>query len=220
VSDHFLVLGGHATTKADTHTWFYPAFSFHDYGPLDSAPGSGQRYGFYGKEFWCLPFSWYANECLVHAPDRRIVKAGSSGLSILPDAAPARTNAPLVRTYTRRSGTFPFWSYSSHSTPAEGSSNVTASVLMLLYDYKHEIEPQPQARLGTTNDYTRARVFWRLWHYERLNGNVSVDVFPAFTYDRKTDGFKKTSFLWRFFRYEHAASGAKKLDVLFIPVKS
>ena len=48
---------------------------------------------------------------------------------------------------------------------------------------------------------------------------MSVDVFPGFTYDRKADGFKKTSFLWRFFRYERDANGAKKLNVLFVPLK-
>jgi hypothetical protein len=62
-------------------------------------------------------------------------------------------------------------------------------------------------------------VLWRLWHSEKLNGNASVDVFPAFTYDRKTDGFKKISFLWRLFRYERAASGEHKLDVLFVPLQ-
>ena len=60
---------------------------------------------------------------------------------------------------------------------------------------------------------------WRLWHYERLNGNVSVDVFPSFTYDRKTDGLKKVSFLWRGFRYERAPDGSRKIDILFVPVK-
>ena len=60
---------------------------------------------------------------------------------------------------------------------------------------------------------------WRLWHYEKLNGDVSVDVFPSFTYDRKTDGFKKVSFLWRFFRYEREANGETKVDALFIPLK-
>ena len=59
---------------------------------------------------------------------------------------------------------------------------------------------------------------WRVWHYERLNGDVSVDMIPAITYDRKQDGFKKISFLWRFFRYERSTAGAKKLDLCFIPV--
>jgi hypothetical protein len=61
-------------------------------------------------------------------------------------------------------------------------------------------------------------VLWRLWHYERRNGNVSVDVFPSISYDRKTDGFRRISCLWRFYRYERAADGRKKLDVLFVPL--
>src|SRR5262249_12429966 len=145
-----------------------------------------------------------------------------AGSSVLPDVTPAlpSTNAPLVRKYSRKNGAFPFWTHGVETTPAEGKETVTGSLLLLLYDYKHEVEPAPpSAAGGATNDYTRARVLWRLWHYERLNGNVSVDVFPTFTYDHKTDGFSKTSFLWRLFRYEHAARGGTKLDVLFIPLR-
>jgi hypothetical protein len=63
----------------------------------------------------------------------------------------------------------------------------------------------------------RSRVLWRLWHYERSNGDVSVDIFPAITYDTKTNGFKSASFLWRCFRYERGKDG-KKLDLLFVPI--
>ena len=41
-----------------------------------------------------------------------------------------------------------------------------------------------------------------LFFWEELNGDVSLDVFPGFTYDSKKNGHTKTSFLWRFFRYE------------------
>ena len=91
--------------------------------------------------------------------------------------------------------------------------------MLRLYDYKHECDPVPGARSGGPNDYIRARVLWRLWHYEKLNDDVSLDVFPAFTYDRKTEGFKKISFLWRIFRYERGAGGGTKLDALFLPLK-
>jgi hypothetical protein len=45
-----------------------------------------------------------------------------------------------------------------------------------------------------------------------------VDLFPAITWDRRDDGYRKTSFLWRLFRYERDAEGEKKLDILFIPI--
>jgi hypothetical protein len=129
------------------------------------------------------------------------------------------TNVPSVRDYTRSHGIFPLWEYTSQSTPAEGVSRLDTSVLLWLYDYKREAGPLTGAGPVVTNDYTRSRVLWRLWHYERLNGDVSVDVFPSFTYDHKTDGFKKISFLWRGFRYERDPAGNRKLDVLFIPLQ-
>ena len=66
--------------------------------------------------------------------------------------------------------------------------------------------------------YARYRVLWKFWDWERENGDVSLDVFPGFTYDSKKDGYSKTSFLWRCFRYENDPKSGKKVDVLFIPV--
>ncbi|HSU53326.1 MAG TPA: hypothetical protein VLT36_04635 [Candidatus Dormibacteraeota bacterium] len=111
----------------------------------------------------------------------------------------------------------PIYSY-SHSQSSDRGRTVKASVLGFLYDYKHELGPGSSKKPAVTNDYTRARICWRLWHYERLNGNVSVDVFPSFTYDSKTNGFTKTSFLWRLFRYESSPGATPALDVLFVPV--
>ena len=36
--------------------------------------------------------------------------------------------------------------------------------------------------------------------------------------DAKKDGYRKTSFLWRLFRYESDPGKGKKVDLLFIPV--
>ena len=71
-------------------------------------------------------------------------------------------------------------------------------------------QPDPEA-------YVRSRVRWRMWHYERAGDEVSVDVFPAVTYDRRGNEFKKVSFLWRLFRYERDKD-QRKLDLLFLPV--
>ena len=87
------------------------------------------------------------------------------------------------------------------------------SALLFLYDYKRESVPQEY------HEYARRRVLWRLYHYERLNGDESTDVFPAITYDRRKDGYRKFSFLWRFFRWERDPEKGTKLDVLFIPLR-
>lgn len=66
--------------------------------------------------------------------------------------------------------------------------------------------------------YARHRVLWKLWDYEEVNGKVTLDVFPGFTYDKDKDGNSKTSFLWRFYNYERTSAGGTNLDLLFIPI--
>jgi len=66
---------------------------------------------------------------------------------------------------------------------------------------------------------SESSLLWRLWHRTEEDGNVSVDVFPGFSYDRRTNGYEKTSFLWRVFRYENDPARGVNLDVLFIPFR-
>ena len=89
----------------------------------------------------------------------------------------------------------------------------TFSALLFLYDYRREAVPEEG------HDYARRRVLWRLYHYEKLNGDESTDVFPAITYDRRKDGYRKFSFLWRLFRYERDPEKGTTLDVLFLPLR-
>lgn len=224
VLDTYLLAGGHSRTKSSSHSWLFPLFSYTDRGPLDTQLEPGQRYANFGKDFWCLPFCWYVNQVSIRPP---------FGHTVSPAASTESATNTLVRASSYKTGAFPLWSYSVRSTPAEGKQNVNASVLGLLYDYKHEVRPtldllrpsagesksqDPDHAQVNTNDYTRARICWRLWHYEKLNGDVSVDVFPALTFDRKSDGFRKTAFLWHLFRYEQSPEGKTKLDLFFIPV--
>ena len=69
---------------------------------------------------------------------------------------------------------------------------------------------------GTCNG--EESVLWRVWHRVREDGNVAVDMFPFVTYDSKTNGFTKTSFFWRLFRYEKDPASGTKVDLLFLPV--
>jgi hypothetical protein len=203
-----LMLGGNRTEGRHKSSWFIPLYYSRNDGPLDSVPEKGVRQATYGSTFWCLPFNWSKNQCRVTVETAPTNAVSGTDLS---------TNVVVKREYIRKQGIFPLWTYSARTTPAQNKTLVKSTVPVLFYAYRHEVEPlkdQP----GGTNDYTRASVLWRAWHYERLNGDVSVDCFPAITYDRKTDGFKKTSFLWRCYRYERAADGSKKLDLLFIPL--
>ena len=80
----------------------------------------------------------------------------------------------------------------------------------LLWRSKHEA--------SNGHKYDMKSILWRFWHYEKLNGDVTVDSFPFFTYDSKTNGFSKTSLLWRLFRNEYDPEKGRAVDVLFIPV--
>jgi hypothetical protein len=88
---------------------------------------------------------------------------------------------------------------------------------LALYDTRRELTPKTDA--APALDYARRRILWRLWHYEKRDGDVSVDIFPFITYDTHPDGFSKTSFLWRLYRYERHPDGGVDLDVLFLPLK-
>lgn len=118
-------------------------------------------------------------------------------------------------------GLFPFWSHETTlRTRLDGSplnSRDDSSLLLALFDTRHDTVA---AKSGNEEplDYKRRRILWRLWHYEKRNGNVNVDLFPAITYDTRTDGFSKVSFLWRLYRYERHPEGGVDLDLFFLPL--
>lgn len=116
--------------------------------------------------------------------------------------------------YRENQSFFPFWNHQVHENTTAGNRLETSSVLGILYDTRHEQDKKKD------HDYVRRQVLWRLFHYEKLNGDMSTDIFPAITVDSYKNGYYKCSFLWRLFRYENdPKSGKKKLDLLFIPLK-
>ena len=92
------------------------------------------------------------------------------------------------------------------------NEKIDSSLLLLLYNHERK------TNLLTKDEYKLHSVLWRLWHWEEENCNVALDVFPGFTYDSKTNGYSKTSFLWRFFRYENDPEKGTSADFLFIPI--
>ena len=121
-------------------------------------------------------------------------------------------------------GLFPLCRYEWHSRERAGGLPAQEPerkgdfrLLLWLYDWR--------AREGTDfwddeayHAYRRSRVLWRVLHDERLDGDRSLDVFPFITWDRRADGGRQFSFLWRLFRTARTAEGERKLDVLFIPL--
>jgi len=79
------------------------------------------------------------------------------------------------------------------------------------YDYSRDL-----LKGGET---TQHRVLWKFWDWhENAQGDFSLDVFPGFNYSSRPDGYTKTSFWWRFFRYESDPQGGTSVDFLFIPI--
>ena len=119
-----------------------------------------------------------------------------------------RGNALLLKYEHERKVTF-----SAIDRTKESDEETTdVSFLVWLYNYSRE-----SSRMDT-DTYTQHRVLWRLWDWENKNGDVALDVFPGFTCDSKTNGYSKTSFFWRLFRYESDPKKGTNLDLLFIPL--
>ncbi len=88
-----------------------------------------------------------------------------------------------------------------------------SGLLFLIYQYSHS-----HYNFAGNETRTRHQVLLGIWDWEEENGDVSLDVFPGFTYDSKTNGYTKTSLLWRLFRYESAPGKGTAVDLLFIPI--
>lgn len=115
------------------------------------------------------------------------------------------------RTRIRKHGIFPLWRYSLEEVKDKGEHDESGSVLGIAYRHKKEIKPAKNV------DRESSSLLGFLWRYHREKDNLSVDVFPGFTYDRKGDSFKRFAWLGRMFRHERSADGVK-MDLFFIPL--
>ncbi len=196
-----ILWGSYSRDARTSEASLIPVFGYKNRGALDTVPSTNSWGETYGKTFWSLPACWYRNTV---------------------DVRPARNQdgkptGKMAVSSAKDNGFFPFWSY-THVKPDSGPEQTFGSLLLLLYDFKTTLgagldntEAQPK------EVYVRKRVLWRLYHYERRDEDVSVDIFPAITYDRTKAGFRRWAFLWRAFRYERGPEG-KKLDLLYIPI--
>jgi len=182
--------GPYYRDKSETRSSLIPFYGYRNFGrSLDVTSTNGLPVS-RGKTFWCLPACWYRNTA-----------------DAWKDGATARTTAHV------RSGFFPLWMHSRDT--GGGIEESSTSILALLYDSKHRVTPTAEGKAA--EDYTRHRILWHVWHYERLNGDVGVDMFPGITYDRTADGSRAFSFLWRVFRYERSPNGVK-VHLFFVPI--
>lgn len=194
----FLLWGRHETGDHHRATRFFPLFSFER---------SEREHPLHPRRGWVAERD-RTSLVLLYQSERTVTR--------LPPHAGRRVEGETFHTVTRESNRlFPLWNFRSEAFGEEdGPSLSEGSVLWRLYDSRVE-----EGSAEQPHEYVRRRVLWRAWHYERLNGDVSVDSLPFITYDRKTDGFRRVSFLWRAFRYETHPEEGTKLDLLFLPLR-
>lgn len=113
--------------------------------------------------------------------------------------------------FKRKSERAVSFDYDTKEKIFEGRVSSTGIFCHLLWHAKREV-------VEGSHDYSEASILWRLWHRESLNGDTTTDVFPFITIDNRKNGFTKTSFLWRFFRYEKDPEKGTKIDFLFLPI--
>ena len=83
----------------------------------------------------------------------------------------------------------------------------------MLYRNDREVDRLTGRGIRAEQDF-----LWRIWSRKSADGNVTIDAFPGYTYDRRKDGYTKTSFLWRLYRHEVDPKKGMSMDILFIPV--
>ena len=203
----FALLGKAWREGIASGSWFIPLYYHKNHGEIGEA-ASPNRYSVRGHEFWCLP--WFYNRDLT-------TTSPGGGVNIKQGITP-----PGRVRHEVANGLFPLWNnqYVRTATALDGAVREEEHDSIGWFLYDHDRETVTGTNAATEDrDYVRHRVLWRLWHYERVNRDVSVDMFPGITYDRKEDGSRTVSFLWRFYRSKTRPDGTRELDVLFIPVR-
>ncbi len=132
-----------------------------------------------------------------------------------------------VAGHSHESSLFPLWYRSSWWSrrptgrldeprdPAAMLERGDVKFRLLGWLYEHERRSPTGAGEKTQ---VKSRILWRLMRYERDGDDASLDIFPFITWDRKADGHRRFSFLWRLYRNERTAAGGRNVDVLFVPV--
>jgi len=231
-STRFLLLG---YARHETHAWrsglcssrragFFPLFSRSStVSSCEDEPEDGCAERAEQRSRFLLLQASRDVQALHRAPAGGPPAAGTNRLDRMNlEAWQARKAKGDYRSSSRSRTVFPIWSSSTdQETRRDGAllrKNAETSLLFFLYDVKSRFEAASDGPQNAATDEERRRILWRLWHYERRGGDVSVDLFPAITYDRHADGFSKTSFLWRLYRYERHPGGGVDLDLLFLPL--
>jgi hypothetical protein len=187
----FLLWGRHRRRGARTQSYFFPLYGVDRFAPTEVPEGA--EHPPHELSVLCFPGFWYESKSEV---------------------AETVHHEPHWL-HVKKHGLFPLWSYKRRERPQKGRLRVRSRLLGHLYDHSRHVNPAAP----DVKDRRRTRVLWRLWHYENHDGDVGLDVFPAFAYTAKTDGYLKWQFLWRVLGYESDPGEGKELSVLFVPIR-
>lgn len=113
--------------------------------------------------------------------------------------------------YNRKSNRVVNFDYETKEKVFDGEFVESFSLFGLIWSSRKE-------NIAEEHHYLKRSLLWRLWHYENLNGDSTMDIFPCITCDKKKNGYSKISFLWRFFRYEKDPDKGTSIDFFFIPI--
>ncbi len=200
----YLAFGEYRRSPREAYTFFPLLFEHEQWRtPSDDPRGPAQREGWRFNALLLAEFARYD----YLEPRTPTAALEQSQIELPP------VNEPMRRSECRL---FPVWDYRSDHSATSDWQRASGSLLLCLYDYRREQGlPPPES---APHDYTRRRVLFRLYHHERLNGALSVDLFPGMTYDRDpAAGTRTFSLLWRLFRYARTPE-KRACDLLFIPV--
>ncbi len=193
----YLPWGGYHAAGRRSESGLFPIYGYECEGPGAPSADAAEWQQSRGRSWHVLYIAGYSNK---HIP--------------LWQYNPTTRSNSCEGAYWKASNRlFPLWRYERTLAVHTRRLEKEFSLLFFLQDYWRKADLGE----GGKDDYTRTRILWRFLHYERDHDVVSLDLFPAITYDRDGAEKRKVSFLWRGFRYERK-EGQKAVDLLFIPV--
>ena len=203
VSGNYLLLGGYSKQKNSKEHHFYPFYTYDYYEHKTSSDNVVISKSKDEKNI---------KPTLLKRSTLRYLLLGKKENSQTFDLS---TPAEKLIAKNKTTGFFPFWKSRKKFDLIQKTQKEKSSWLLFFYDSLHE-----KKEGDNPSEYTRKRILWRVFHYEKLDGNSTTDIFPAITIDSRKDGYYKCSFFWHLFRYENnPKTKRKKLDILFIPLR-
>lgn len=120
------------------------------------------------------------------------------------------------RRITARNLFLPFWSRFREGNLGQPPDATENWAMLGLWWSRFEHTTAPGASQASTQ--VSCRLLGWLWRYDRQDNDVTIDIFPGISMDRKGNGYRRTSVFYRLYRNEVSPEGKRKMDLLFLPI--